>query len=80
MSILRQLRLAKGYTQTGIAAELEMPISTYAMMEAGERPASRATAERLSKLLGVDVDDIFLPERFTVRELGDETSATRETA
>lgn len=80
MSILRQLRLAKGYTQTAIAAELEIPVSTYAMMELGARPATRAIAERTGELLGVDVTEIFLPERFTVRETQGETSATKETA
>lgn len=81
MSVLKQLRVAKGYTITTIAKLLDMPISTYAMLESGERTASKEVATKLGELLNVKPEEIFLPQRFTVRELdNNETSATKETA
>lgn len=80
MSVLKKIRIASGYTMTRIAAEVGIPVSTYAMLESGERSAAKDVADKLGKLLNVRSEDIFLPERFTVRECGDENAATRDTA
>lgn len=80
MSVLKEIRLSKGYNSTQLAALAGIPISTYSMIESGERSAGKEVAKRLGELLGVSPEDIFLPERFTVRETRDETSATKETA
>ena len=80
MSVLKEIRIAKGFSLTDMAALAELPLSTYAMIESGERSAGKDVAERLGKLLDVNPGDIFLPKRFTVREHNNETSATCESA
>lgn len=81
MSVLKETRLAKGFSLTRMAELIGIPISTYAMIESGERSAGKDVAYKVGVLLEVDPNIIFLPERFTVREHRDnETSAARDSA
>lgn len=83
MNALKRTRLDRGYTISQIAELAGIPISTYAMIESGERSAGKEVANQIGKSLDVNPTVIFLPERFTVREYNcehNETSATKETA
>ena len=75
MSVLRQLRLEKGYTQAEVAKRIGITVSAYNYLENAKRTADKEIAEKLSDLLNVEVDEIFLPKRFTPRELHSKTSA-----
>lgn len=66
---LRLVRERKNKTITEIAEALGICVSRYFMIESGERPATPELVESISKLLDVNPEDIFLPQRFTVRKL-----------
>lgn len=59
-----------------MANKLDIGISRYYMIEAGDRPATPKIANQISEILNVKQEDIFLPQSFTAREI----SKTRSTA
>lgn len=66
MTNLEQLRLARGLTQETISGVVGIAVSTYSMYENGKRAVPRQIAERIAKAVGCRLEDIFLPEKFTV--------------
>ena len=60
-------RNLKGYTKMDMANKLSLPYSSYSYYESGKRTMSYDTALQIAKELDKKVEDIFLPERFTVR-------------
>lgn len=66
MNNLEQARTAKGLTQEELAACAGIAVSTYSMYANEHRTIPKAIAERIAKALGCKVDEIFLPEKFTV--------------
>lgn len=66
---LEKARKEKGLTQEQMAANLEIAVSTYNQYENGARSVPRETAEAAAKLLGVSIDDIFLPTKFTTSKI-----------
>lgn len=66
MSRLEELRTSKGLTQDVIAAHAGIAISTYSQYENGLRSVPIKTAECIAELLGCELSEIFLPQKFTV--------------
>lgn len=63
---LETLRTDKGLTQEELAANVGIAVSTYSMYANGHRMIPRKVAESIADALDCELDDIFLPEKFTV--------------
>lgn len=72
MSHLEYLRLSKGFTQDFIAKQIGVAVSTYSQYENGIRSVSLEKATAISDVLGCQVEDIFLPSKFTVSKFDEE--------
>ena len=72
MSHLECLRLSKGFTQEFIAKQIGVATSTYSQYENGIRSVPLEKATAISDVLGCQVEDIFLPSKFTVSKLDEE--------
>lgn len=66
MTNLEQLRLARGLTQETVSGVVGIAVSTYSMYENGKRAVPRQIAERIAEAVGCRLEEIFLPEKFTV--------------
>lgn len=66
MTNLERLRLARGLTQETVSEMVGIAVSTYSLYENGKRTIPRQVAERIAQAVGCEVEDIFLPEKFTV--------------
>lgn len=67
-SSLATLRKERGFSQGGMAAKVGVAASTYCQFETGARTIPSEMAEKIGEILNVDVQQIFLPIRFTIRE------------
>lgn len=56
---LRKIRLAKGFTQEKLANELGVEISQISRIERGIINTSVVTVYQLSKILNINVSDLF---------------------
>lgn len=63
---LTEIRNSKNIRQAELAKRLGVAVSTYNMYENGERTVPAHIAKKIAKILEVDVNEIFLPEKFTV--------------
>lgn len=61
-SALIRAREARGKTQEQVALEAEISRSFYAHIETGSRSCSLDVALRIARVLGVGVEEIFLPK------------------
>ena len=66
MTDLERLRLSRGLTQEAVSGVVGIAVSTYSLYENGKRTIPRQVAERIAQAVGCKVEDIFLPEKFTV--------------
>lgn len=66
MSLLEQKRKSVGITQEAMASQLGIGTSTYCQYENGTRNIPADVAEKICVVLGVPVEEIFLPQKFTV--------------
>ena len=66
---LEQVRKSKKITQEYIANKVGIAISTYCQYENGVRNVPREIAEKVAGILGVSINEIFLPEKFTVSKI-----------
>jgi putative transcriptional regulator len=58
---LKDLRESRGITQTFIAKQLGFTsVSSYSMIEKGERRLDIVNAKKLSEIFGVKMEDLFL--------------------
>lgn len=67
---LKGLRVSKGYTQKGMAKELEMAIKTYNRKETGIVEFNRNEIFKLSEVLGLtlgEVNEVFFENKLTNR-------------
>lgn len=60
--------MQKGMTVDEIVAQIGISKTKYYLIESGEQTATEEVAEKISKVLGIQKDIIFLPQKFTVRE------------
>ncbi|HXF72131.1 MAG TPA: helix-turn-helix transcriptional regulator [Actinomycetota bacterium] len=56
---LRDLRIAKGWNQTRLAARAKVSIGTISFAERGIRQPQELTQERIARALGVDRREIW---------------------
>jgi putative transcriptional regulator len=58
---LKELRESRGITQTFLAKQLGFTsVSSYSMIEKGERRLDIVNAKKLSEIFGVQMEDLFL--------------------
>lgn len=74
VSSLERMRIERRMTQESLASAVGIGVSTLSMYENGLRSVPKDTAERIAQILACDVNDIFLPTKFTVSELGREVN------
>jgi DNA-binding XRE family transcriptional regulator len=67
-SNLRNKRELQGETTVSMARRLGIGASRYYMIENGQRPATPEIANRIAAIFCVPVEEIFLPQSFTVRD------------
>lgn len=63
MNRLKELRKAKGLTQTQLANELGIPVNTYSNYERGDREPKLATWQKLADYFDVSVDYLIGHEK-----------------
>lgn len=68
MRQIEVVRKARGFTQEYVANSVGVATSSYNQYETGARSIPADTAEKIASVLGVEVGEIFLPMKFTVRE------------
>lgn len=68
MKQIEDVRKAKGYTQEYVASAVGVATSSYNQYETGARSIPADVAARIASVLDVDMGEIFLPTKFTVRE------------
>ena len=61
-------RAARGFTQEQVAKSAGIPLSSYNQYETGARSVPAEIAQRIAQVLRVEVSDIFLPTKFSIRE------------
>ncbi len=66
MGKLVELRTSRGLTQETIASRIGIAVSTYSLYENGHRCVPLKVAEHIAEILGCSLNEIFLPEKFTV--------------
>lgn len=66
--LLKEIRKKRGFNQQFMANKLNIGLSTYNQYENGGRNIPKDVAISIAKLLDVNIKDIFLPSRFTIRE------------
>jgi len=66
LSNLCNIRLNKNLTQEYMANSLKIAVSTYNQYENAVRNIPVSIVNQISTILGVKVEDIFLPIKFTV--------------
>lgn len=62
MKNLKMVALRGSRSQKQVAAELGIPVSTYAMIEAGHRFPRKELQGQLARYFGVTVDELFFSE------------------
>ena len=65
---LRELRLAKGFTQEQLANELGVEISQISRIERGVINTSVTTLYSISKVLKIDVSELFKSDNKTISD------------
>lgn len=63
---LKKVRLSQNRTQEQMAELMGIGISTYNQYENSERNIPLDTATKIADILNVDINEIFLPTKFTV--------------
>lgn len=71
---IKKLREEKGISQIKMAEILKIPVSTYNVYENGNRRVPEEIARNISRILDVEIKDIFLPVTFTISKTNDRTS------
>lgn len=69
MSSLKAARLAAGYSLEVAAQKLGISAGYLSQIENGARKVSFVRARKVADLYEREIDDIFLAERFAVREV-----------
>ena len=68
-NLLIELRKEKGISQRKMAEMLCVKPNTYNQYEMGVRSVPSDVADKVGEILGVQVENIFLPQKFTIRKV-----------
>ncbi|NLY44741.1 MAG: helix-turn-helix transcriptional regulator [Tissierella sp.] len=71
---LKKIRLNQNKTQEQMAELLNIGVSTYNQYENSGRNIPFDTAKKIAEILAVDINDIFLPIKFTVSKNNNHTA------
>ena len=66
MTGLERIRKSRGLTQSDMANRIGIAVSTYSMYENGLRPVPLHVAQTVAEVLNCEINEIFLPQKFTV--------------
>ena len=77
MASLSELRAKKNITQEQMGKMLGVGTSTYNQYENSQRNIPMNVAEKISEILGVKIEDVFLPVRFTVSKKEDKQNKNK---
>lgn len=66
MGNLAEVRMSRGLTQETMASRIGIAVSTYSLYENGHRCVPLKVAEHIAEILECNLDENFLPEKFTV--------------
>ncbi|PPA85911.1 XRE family transcriptional regulator [Brevibacillus laterosporus] len=73
-TVLKRKRLEKGYTVEAMAQLLGIPAGYYSQIENGQRGLSVERGMQIAKILGVEVEEIFLTSRYAIRKVSHKTA------
>lgn len=65
---LRKLRQLKGYTCEQMAEKMGLTKATYSKKERGQITMSLGDAEKISDILGSNIDDIFFADKVSLKD------------
>ncbi|TYS60535.1 helix-turn-helix transcriptional regulator [Sutcliffiella horikoshii] len=68
-SALKQFRNDAGLKISDAADQLEIPMGYLSLIETGKRSVTPERAKQIADLYGKKVSEIFLPSRYSVREV-----------
>lgn len=74
LNLLKQARIAAGYSLESAAKELKISAGYLSQIENGQRQVSSQRAAEIAKLYKCKREEIFLPSRYAVREVNDHTA------
>lgn len=69
MSMLKRARLVANMTLGDAAKELNIPVGYLSQIENGKRHVSSERASQIASIYKVEIEDIFLPSRYSIREV-----------
>ena len=69
MSLPKQARITAGYSLEKAAKELNISAGYLSQIENGQRQISNERAEEIAKLYKRKKEEIFLPSRYSIREV-----------
>jgi transcriptional regulator with XRE-family HTH domain len=69
MKSLSDVRREAGYTIDAAAEKLNIPMGYLSHIENGKRSVSPERARAIANLYGKELTEIFLPSRYSVREV-----------
>lgn len=69
MSLPKEARVKAGYSLVSAAKELKISAGYLSQIEKGQRQISSERAEEIAKLYKSKKEDIFLPTRYSIREV-----------
>ncbi|GGB41381.1 hypothetical protein GCM10011409_18620 [Lentibacillus populi] len=76
MSLPKQARLSAGMSLEESAKKLGIPAGYLSQIENGKRQVSSERAAEIASIYNVDVENIFLPSRYSIREVNKSISVT----
>ncbi|KIL74179.1 helix-turn-helix domain-containing protein [Bacillus badius] len=74
MSLPKKARISAGFSLESAAKELKISAGYLSQIENGQRQISSERADEIAKLYKRDKEEIFLPSRYSIREVLEKTS------
>jgi transcriptional regulator with XRE-family HTH domain len=74
MSLPKQARISAGFSLESAAKELNISGGYLSQIENGQRQISADRAQEIAKLYNKKTEEIFLPSRYSIREVSERTA------
>ncbi|TYS50117.1 helix-turn-helix transcriptional regulator [Bacillus infantis] len=74
MSLPKKARINAGFSLESAAKKLNISGGYLSQIENGQRQVSAERAQEIAKLYSKKTEDIFLPSRYSIREVGERTA------